>query len=103
MTGSLLLALNSGLCYMKRLIAVLFRVDGMLVPSLSGCPNNSPEPFIHVAKERHLRVKCLAQEHNTMSSAMARAQTSLSGVQRANYLATTPLAKNVITGKYFKD
>ena len=83
---------------MKRLIVVLFRVDGMLVPSLSGCPKNSPEPFIHLGKERHLIAKCPAQEHNTMSSAMAGSQTSLSGVQHANDLATTHFVKNVNTG-----
>ena len=37
-----------------------------------------------------MRVKCLAQEHNTMSPARARAQTAHSGVKRTNHEATMP-------------
>jgi len=36
------------------------------------------------------RVKCLAQEHNTMSLARARAQTAGSGDEHTNHEATTP-------------
>ena len=38
-----------------------------------------------------VRVKCLAQEHNTMSPARARTRSALSGVERANHEATVPL------------
>ena len=35
-----------------------------------------------------MRVKCLAQEHNTMSPARARTRSARSGVERANHEAT---------------
>ena len=37
-----------------------------------------------------VRVKCLAQENNTMSPARAWTQTARSGVKRTNHEATTP-------------
>ena len=37
-----------------------------------------------------VRVKCLAQEHNTMSPARARTRTACSGVERINHEATAP-------------
>jgi len=37
-----------------------------------------------------VRVKCLAQEHNTMYPARARTRTARSGDERTNYEATTP-------------
>ena len=37
-----------------------------------------------------MRVKCLAQEHNTMSPARARTWTARTGVERANHEATAP-------------
>ena len=37
-----------------------------------------------------MRVKCLAQEHNTMSPAKAPTQTTRSGDERINPEATTP-------------
>ena len=37
-----------------------------------------------------MRVKCLAQEHNTMSPARARTWTTRSGVKRTNHEATAP-------------
>ena len=37
-----------------------------------------------------VRVKCLAQEHNTMSPARARTRTAQSGDERNNYKATAP-------------
>ena len=41
-----------------------------------------------------MRVKCLAQEHNTMSPARARTRSARSGVERANHEATVPPTKN---------
>ena len=38
-----------------------------------------------------VRVKCLAQEHNTMSPARARTRSARSGVGRTNHEATAPL------------
>ena len=37
-----------------------------------------------------MRVKCLAQEHNTMSPARVRTRTARSGVKRTNHEATAP-------------
>ena len=37
-----------------------------------------------------VRVKCLAQEHNTMYLARAQTQTARSGVERTNHEATAP-------------
>ena len=37
-----------------------------------------------------VRVKCLAQEHNTMSPARARTRSARSGVERTNHEATAP-------------
>ena len=38
-----------------------------------------------------LRVKCLAQEHNTMSPARARTRSACSACERTNHEATAPL------------
>ena len=38
-----------------------------------------------------MRLKCLAQEHNTMSLAGSQTQTARSGVERTNHEATAPL------------
>jgi len=44
-----------------------------------------------------VRVKCLAQEHNTMSPARARTRTARSGDERTNHEATVPPSnKNVL-------
>jgi len=37
-----------------------------------------------------VRVKCLAQEHNTMSPARAQTRTAWSGVQRTNHETIMP-------------
>ena len=39
-----------------------------------------------------VRVKCLAQEHNTMSPARARTRTACSGVKHTKHEATAPVA-----------
>ena len=61
-----------------------------------------------------MRVKCLAQEHNTMSPARARTRSARSGVERANHEATVPPNRTVhdlklnctralflVTGKFY--
>ena len=45
-------------------------------------------PFIHLRGESTVRVKCLAQEHNTMSPARARTLTAHSRVEHTNNEAT---------------
>jgi len=46
-----------------------------------------------------VRVKCLAQEHNTMSLARAQTQTARSGVKHTNHEATVP--RMDITEKWY--
>jgi len=51
-----------------------------------------------------VRVKCLAYEHNAMSSARSRTRTARSGVERTNHGATAPHtleAKEIIIGAVF--
>ena len=48
-----------------------------------------------------VRVKCLAQEHHTMSQARARTQTARSGVKRTNHEATAPPHSVIHTPIYF--
>ena len=46
---------------------------------------------LHTWVERGtVRVKCFAQEHNTMSPARIRTQSACSGVERTNHEATAP-------------
>ena len=86
-----------GFCSMKRLEVFLLPLDGMLVHRRS-LPRNFarfPQQFagthLYTWVERgNVRVKCLAQEHNTMSPARARTRTARSGVERTNHDATAP-------------
>ena len=48
-----------------------------------------------------MRVKCLAQEHNTMSLARAQTWTTRSGVERTNHIATAPPHTCIMKGKCF--
>ena len=87
---------------MKRLGVFLFPLDGMLVhrrslPSdLLGFPQQFAGTQLYSWVERGiLRVKCLAQEHNTMSPARARTRTARSGDERNNHEATAPPLDNV--------
>jgi len=43
-----------------------------------------------------VRVKCLAQEHNTMSPARARTRTARSGDERTNHEATAPPSLTIV-------
>ena len=45
-----------------------------------------------------VRVKCLAQEHGTMSPARARLRSARSGVERTNHEATAPPLSHPIQG-----
>ena len=80
-------------CSMKQL--GVFLLPPWLGCSLSqGYPQTlcSPVTHLYILMERGtVRVKYLAQEHNTMSLARAKIQTTLSGDERTNYeAATTP-------------
>ena len=86
-----------GFCSMKRLEVFLLPPDGMLVyrrllpRNLLGFPQHFTGTNLYTWVERGtVRVKCLAQEHNTMSPARARTQTARSGVKRTNHEATAP-------------
>ena len=86
-----------GFCSMKRLEVFLLPLNGMLVHRRS-LPRNSvrfPQQFagthLYTWLERGtVRVKCLAQEHNTMSPARARTQSPRSGVGHTNHEASGP-------------
>ena len=86
---------------MKRLEVFLLPLDGMLVHCRS-LPRNFarfPQQFagthLYTWVERGtVRVKCLAQEHNTMSPARAQTRTARSRVEHTNHEATAPPTKN---------
>ena len=78
-----------GFCSMKRLKVFLLPLDGMLVHrrslprNLLGFPQHFAGTHLHTWVERGtVRVKCLAQEHNTMSPARARTRTARCGIER---------------------
>ena len=68
-----------GFCSMKRLRVFLLPTGWDASPSQGYPPERGT-----------VRVKCLAQEHNTMSPARARTRSARSGVERANHEATAP-------------
>ena len=91
-----------GFCSIKRLEVFLLPLDGMLVHcrslpcNLLGFPQLFASTHLYTWVERStVRVKCLAQEHSTMSPARAQTQTTRFGVDRTNHEATTPPQKNL--------
>ena len=88
---------NPGFGSMKRLEVFLLPLDGMLVLSqfTSAQFVMSPQQFAgaHLytwAKRGTVRVKCVAQEHNTMPLTRARTRTAPSRVARTNHEAKVP-------------
>ena len=84
-----------GFCSMKRLEVFLLPLDGMLVHHRSlprnfvRFPQQIAGTHLYTWVERGtVGVKCLAQEHNTLSPARARTQTARSGVEHTNHKAT---------------
>ena len=80
-----------GFCSMKRLEVFLLPLDGMLVHRRSlprnfvRFPQQIAGTHLYTWVERGtVRVKCHAQEHNTLSSARARTRTARSGVERTH-------------------
>ena len=63
--------------------------------SIAGLPPalSSPVPIYTWVERGTVRVKCLAQEHNTMSPARARTWTAQSGDERTNHEATAPVSE----------
>ena len=86
-----------GFCSLKRLGVFLLPLDRMLVhhrslPSnLLGFPQQLASTHLYSWVERGtVRVKCLAQEHNTMSPARAQNRPARSRDERTNHEATAP-------------
>ena len=76
-----------GFLCMKRLLPL----DGMLVHHRVTPGIKFAGTHLYSWVERAtVRVKCLAQEHNTMSPARARTQTARSGDKRTNHEANAP-------------
>ena len=70
--------------------------------NLLGFPQQFAGTHLYTWVERGtVRVKCLAQEHNTMSLARARIQTARSGVERTNHGATMPPTITTVTPYYY--
>ena len=78
-------------CSVKRLRVFLLPLDGMLVHSRVTPSIKFTGTHLYTWVERGIvRVKCLAQEHNTMSLARARTWTACSRVECTNHEATAP-------------
>ena len=83
-------------CSMKRLGVFLLPLDRMLVhrrslPSnLLGFPQQLASTHLYWVERGTARVKCLAQEHNTMSPARAQNRTARSRDEWTNHEATAP-------------
>ena len=86
-----------GLCSMKRLRSISSSPERDASPSQVTPPQfvRFPQQFagthLYTWVERgtvHVRVKCLAQEHNTIFPARARTRIARSGVERTNHEAT---------------
>ena len=86
-----------GFCSIKRLEVFPLLLDRMLVHRRSlprnfvRFPQQIAGTHLYTWVERGtVRVKCLAQEHNTLSPARARTRPARSGVERTNHEATAP-------------
>ena len=82
---------SPGFRSMKRLGMFLLPLDGMPVHRIVTPSIKFAGTHLYTWVERGtMRVKCLAQEHNTMSQARAQTQSARSGVGRTNHEATAP-------------
>ena len=95
-----------GFCSIKRQEVFLLPLDRMLVHRRSlprnfvMFPQQIAGTHLYTWVERDtVRVKCLAQEHNTLSPARARTRTARSRVERTNHEATAPA---YVTGSAFE-
>ena len=81
-----------GFSSMKRLgVFLLPSLDGMLVHRRVTPSIKFAGTHLHSWVERGtVRVKCLAQEHKTMSTARAQTRTARAGVELTNHETTTP-------------
>ena len=84
--------LISGPCDMKQLGGFLFSLDGMLVHHRVNTSIKVAGTHLYTKLERGtLRVKCLAQEHNTVTPVSALTWTTQARDERTNHEVTTPL------------
>ena len=75
---------------MKRL-GVYLLPPGLNASPSQGYPQHFAGTHLYTWVERDtVRVKCLAQEHNTMSPARVRIRTTRSGVENSNHEAMRP-------------
>ena len=86
-----------GFCSIKRLEVFVLPLDRMLVHrrslprNLVRFPQQIAGTHLYTWVEKGtVRVKCLAQEHNTLSPARAQTRTARSGVERTNHEASAP-------------
>jgi len=80
-----------GFCSMKRLGVFYSPLDGLLVHCRVTPSIKFTDTHLNTWVERGtVRVKCLAQEHNTVSQARARTRTARSGDEHTNHEATAP-------------
>ena len=80
-----------GFCSMKRLGVFLLPLDGMLVHRRVTPSIKFAGTHLYTWVERGtMRVKCLAQEHNTVSPARAQTLSAHYGVEHTNHEATAP-------------
>ena len=80
-----------GFSSMKRLGVFLLPLDGMLVHGRVTPGIKFAGTHLYTWVERGtVRVKFLAQEHNTISPARAQTRSARSGVERTNHEATAP-------------
>ena len=80
---------HPGFCSMKRVGMFLLSLDRKLVHRRVIHSIKWAGTHLHTWIERvTVRVKCLAQEHNTMSPARSRTRIAGSGVERTNHVAT---------------
>ena len=72
-------------------------LDGLLVHRRVALRIKFPGTHLYTWVERgNVRVKCLAQEHNTVSPARAWTQATWSGVEPTNHEVTTPPKKTLL-------
>ena len=95
---------------MKWLEVFLLPLGGMLVHRRSlphnfvGFPQQIAGTHLYTwVKRGTVRIKCLAQDHNTMSPASAQTRTACSWVERTNHEATTPPMTLLLTWIFDSD
>ena len=93
-----------GFLSMKRLGVFLLPLDGMLVHRRVTPRIKFASTHLYTWVERGtVGVKCLVQEHNTMSPARARTRTPRTGDERTNHEATAPTIIAEVEVQHYRD